>query len=552
MKIIRSVAFLGMFWSILVGLMGGMNEAVAQNADIQEQLRQRLWAFRDTLQVPLVANEKEQLRSLAAVQQFYEQRGYRPAWILGLYIPPNTKEMVQAIQQADDNGLVPEEYHYSAIQQIINTFNAETTPVTDLVDLDLLLTDAYLLLSQHYAKGKVDPKSIGISWHLTKKMFNPISYLNRTLDSNMSPASSLNKLLPQSPAYDALRKALKAYRQTNDWDSKIPYSWSTMVQRGYRDPLVPSIRSVLTATGDLTTTESLDASIYDRAVETAVMSFQRRHGLHYDGITRGTTITAMNVSRQERVNQLIANLERWRWMPDNLGNSFVIVNVPEFNLYVFDKGELKYKEAVIVGREAYQTPSFSDSLQYIIFNPLWYLPKSIAKNELLPELAYDKNLFINRDIRVFKNGQRIDPQKVDWVKANSDDYTFAQAASAYNPMGVVKFMFPNPYDIYIHDTPTRELFDNSRRSYSHGCVRVKDPVKFASFLLEGDATWDSTRIKKVLFSQKQTQVNLPKPIPIHLLYWTAFVDMENNEPNFREDLYRWDEKLTKAILEYKK
>lgn len=175
------------------------------------------------------------------------------------------------------------------------------------------------------------------------------------------------------------------------------------------------------------------------------------------------------------------------------------------------------------------------------------MPKSIAEAELKPAVEFDPGYLVNNDVKVFKGGKSINPTTVDWKKAKWSDYTFAQGPSAYNPMGVVKFMFPNKYDIYIHDTPSRELFNNSRRSYSHGCIRVNDPVKFAAFLLQNNPDWDSTTIRKVLFSQKETKVNLTKSIPIHLMYWTAYVDKQTNLVNFREDLYKWDFQLYEAL-----
>lgn len=519
----------------------------AQDTDLQDALRLRLWALLDTVNTPDLAIEGEHLHLKSDLKKFYEQRGYRPAWIVDFSAPLAGKQFSDCIARTDDNGLLPNDYHYNAIKQLIalTETSPTSTTVNDFLDLDLMLSDAFLLMAQHYAQGKVTPEDIGMAWHISKKIFNSVDYFNSTLSDGTPPCRSLEKLLPTNPNYKALQQALQLYRSKNDWSS-IKYTWSTLVQRGYADPLVAEVRNTLSATGDLENAND-NPMIFDRAVEQAVMRFQRRHGLYYDGVVRNTTLNAMNVSREERVRQIKANLERHRWMPEYLGDAYVTVNIPQFELSVFDKGELKYKEAVIVGRENYPTPSFSDSLQYIIFNPFWYMPKSIAKNELLPEIQLDPNYFINNGIKVIKGGKVIDSKKINWKTANSDDYSFAQAASAYNPMGVVKFMFPNPHDIYIHDTPSRELFDNSRRSFSHGCIRVKDPVKFASFLLKGDATWDSTRIKKVLFSQKETRANLPKPIPIHILYWTAFGDTETGELNFREDLYKWDDKLSKAL-----
>ena len=242
-------------------------------------------------------------------------------------------------------------------------------------------------------------------------------------------------------------------------------------------------------------------------------------------------------------------MERWRWLPRVLGQEYLEVNIPAFELKMIENQQTVYKEKVIVGRENYPTASFSDSMTYIVLNPYWTIPRSIVNAELKLEVASDEYHLINNDIRVFRNNKLVNSLNVNWNKANWNAYVFRQGPNAYNPMGQVKFMFPNGHDIYIHDTPARHYFTNSRRSYSHGCIRVNQPLKFAEHILRRQKEpWDSIKIQKVLFSQKETSVNLSKEIPLHILYWTSFMD-EFKNIHFREDIYGWDEKIHDVLIE---
>lgn len=482
-----------------------------------------------------------------SLYKLYARRNFEPIWVLNNRPLPQTIAFTECIANSHANGLLPDDYHYTAIAYWLKLAEATDLPADTLLNLDLLLSDAYLLLSKHYARGKVNPEQANMLWHLMKKKFNPVAHFERTLKNGTNLCESLESLLPAYQGYKDLKNILLQYESMLPWDPiSDKRNYNLWVQKGEAEPLVAEVKRRLQLTGDYPAGADSDI-VFDKDLETAVMNFQRRHGLHYDGVIKSVTLQTLSISLQERINQIKANLERWRWMPENVGNTCIFVNIPAFELEMVQNGDIIYREAVIVGRENYPTPSFSDTITHIIFNPFWYIPRSIVNAELKPTVLLDPEYLINNDVKVIKGGKMINPRTVDWAKTNWDAYTFAQAASAYNPMGVVKFMFPNKHDIYIHDTPHHDLFNNARRSFSHGCVRINDPVKFAAFLLENNPGWDSTRIKQVLFSQKETKVNLIKTIPIHLLYWTAFIDSETGKLNFREDLYKWDSQLAATL-----
>lgn len=497
------------------------------------------------IKMAFILSESDDIFYADSLYRFYSRRSFTPIWTLNSQIPAQTLDFLNCIAGSKSNGLLPEDYHYEAIARILGKASSEVLPTDTLLNLDLLLSDAFLLMAKHYSQGKVNPDKANVAWHLTKRYFNPVSYFEKVLRSGQNICTALESLLPAYSGYKDLKNMLAEYEQMGDW-GELPNRYSLYFQKGDADPVIAQVKERLRLSGDYPSTASLDM-IFNKELETAVMNFQRRHGLHYDGIVRYTTVQMLNVPRIERLRQIKANLERWRWVPEQLGNRYILVNIPSFELEMLDNGQTLYRENIIVGRENYPTPSFSDSITYIVFNPFWYMPKSIAEAELKPALQFDPDYLVNNDVKVFKGGKRVDPSTVNWSKANWNDYTFAQGPSAYNPMGVVKFMFPNKYDIYIHDTPSRDLFNNSRRSYSHGCIRVNDPVKFAAFLLKNNPDWDTTSIKKVLFNQKETKVNLNKAIPIHLMYWTAYMDKQTALVNFREDLYKWDAQLYEAL-----
>lgn len=481
------------------------------------------------------------------IQAFYEARNFSPIWLLGRLVPQKAQNFEACIYNAEDEGLPPSHYHLSSIQRMLAKCREPSSAIStkELILLELLLTDAYFMMANDYTQGRIDPNSTGLDWFIARKHVNYVSHLNYALENNINLCISLQTLLPKHPQYQYLKTALREYRNMQGW-APIDAPWNVLLQKGNTDPLVINIRERLQLSGDLAPGPLVEE--FDKTLELAVMRFQRRHGMYYDGLVRNNLIKELNIPLEQRITQIVANLERWRWLPEKLGDRYITVNIPEFELRVVNNNVVTYKERVIVGRENFPTPSFSDSIDYLVLNPYWNIPKSIVKNELLPQLDYDQNYFTNNDIMVYRGKQNINPNKVDWKNTNLANYWFRQGVNAYNPMGVIKFMFPNKYDIYIHDTPTKEIFNYSRRSHSHGCIRINAPLKFAQFLLQTSADWDSTRIAQVIQSQQETRVPLSENVPIHIMYFTTFLDTNTQEFNFREDLYLWDEELYKRIV----
>ena len=520
---------------------------------VQQYIQEQMEALQDSNQ--RILNESlglsERIHRPKVDLDFYQKRSFMPAWTNGTKVLPAAKQLLNCLQTSASHGLLPQDYHLTELTQMIGLVESsipEQLHLSTVASLDILLSDAYILLGTHYLEGKIEPTKHNPNWSISKKAIGMAFYLEKAITDNTDICASLDALAPVHPEYQQLREILQIY-QSLYWQP-IQADWNILLQKGSRSPLVLNLRERLKITGDLAP-DAEQTDFFDKDLEKAVMKFQRRHGMFYDGLVRSNVVNALNVTVDERIQQIKANLERWRWMPDNLGTAHIAINIPEYILEMWDNGRRVYRDLVVVGRERYQTASFSDSIEYLVLNPYWNMPKSIAKNELSFAVQDDIEHFANQDIHVFKNNKEVDPKTIDWFTADYDKYFFRQHSNSENPMGLVKFIFPNEFDIYMHDTPTKNIFNYSRRSHSHGCVRLNEPMKYAQFLLDNyNTSWDSLRVKRALANQDdETIVRFPKPIPIHLMYWTVFIDEDTGELNFREDLYLWDRDLSKLLAE---
>jgi murein L,D-transpeptidase YcbB/YkuD len=313
---------------------------------------------------------------------------------------------------------------------------------------------------------------------------------------------------------------------------------------------VPAIRARLAVTdADVARAAPGDPAVYDNALVEAVKRFQARQGLAVDGVIGGSTIVAMNVPVADRIKSIIATMERVRWMPEDLGRQFVIVNIAAFELRRFDGGAVKERMAVVVGKPYHRTPVFSDRIRYVEFNPYWNVPPGIAIKEELPKLRSNPGGVAAQGFEAVQGNRVLELQSIDWSHYGAGNFPFQlrQKPGANNALGRVKLIFPNPHNVYLHDTPARSLFSRTERAFSHGCIRLARPLELAEQVLEagGVEGWDSGRINRVIASAKTTVVNLRDPLPVHITYLTAWID--SGIPNFRGDIYGHDAKLLAAL-----
>ncbi|HFC04893.1 MAG TPA: peptidoglycan-binding protein, partial [Rhizobiales bacterium] len=345
-------------------------------------------------------------------------------------------------------------------------------------------------------------------------------------------------------------KALAKYREMAAEGEWPKIAKGKPLKAGMDDPRVPTLRIRLLASGDLKSNETPQSTIYDQTLVAAVKAFQRRHGAEDDGVVGPNTLKALNVPLSYRIKQMVINLERRRWMKDDLGKRYIFVNLADQFLKVVDtlatREKTIFTARVVVGKPYYDTPIFDDEMEYLVINPYWNVPSSIANKEYLPKLRRDPGYLKRQNIRIISASGEINPYSVNWNTVSRIPYRLRQDTGKRNALGRIKFMFPNQFNVYIHDTPAKSLFNRDTRYFSHGCVRVQNPVKLAGILLKPQG-WTISRIQKQIASGKRRIVSLKKKIPVHVTYLTAWVN-KDGQINFRKDIYKRDQKLINALL----
>ena len=364
-------------------------------------------------------------------------------------------------------------------------------------------------------------------------------------------------LPPQHRQYKGLKKAHVQYS-----GMKYNGQWRKMILRksirpGDEDERIIEIkkRIALLENAGLESLTTGNRSLFDDILMKKVIRFQLHHGLEPDGIIGPKTMRELNKSPQERLDQIKVNMARWRWHDHTLGDKYILVNIANYRLFTYEAGELKFSMPVIVGELQNQTPVFSDKIKYLEINPYWNVPPSIAKDEELPKLRKNPNYLVDKNIRLFSNwqedGVEIDSTLIDWhavTPYQMAGFKLRQDPGPANPLGRVKFMFPNQYVVYLHDTPSKNLFSKQTRPFSHGCIRVSEPAKLAAFLLNEESNkWDTERVNHLINLGKREVLKIRPAIPVHITYQTAWVD-KDGQINFNGDVYGRDEKLYQALF----
>lgn len=488
---------------------------------------------------------------------FYRARGFQPVWIDDALALSDAGAFVAALRRVDEDALNPDNYHLPAIEALLDRVRKErnggrrTASPEALGDLEMLLTDAFFLCGWHLAHGQVDPETVQSEWFLDKGAADLGAVLERGLaEGNIGGA--LGSLRPRHPVYEGLKKAhldLDAVIAGGGWPGFPP---GPKLVKGDRGERVEALRRALEARGDRPPSGEGDPDLFDRGLETAVMSFQRRHGLEPDGVVGKATSAALNVSADERLVQVRANLERWRWVPRELGARHIIINVADFRVALTEGEREVLTMPAIVGKAYRRTPEFSGTMTYLELNPSWTVPPKLAREDILPKVRKDPAYLSDKGFRVFRDwsagAPEIDPAGIDWAQVDGAAiaYKFRQDPGPSNALGRMKFMFPNKFDVYLHDTPEPWLFDRAVRSFSSGCIRIARPVDLAEELLRDDPEWTRERIIAAIEDGTTRVVRLRTPIGVHLLYWTAW-RAADGRMQFRGDIYGRDAALYAAL-----
>lgn len=477
-----------------------------------------------------------------ALKAFYAQRQDRPVWIEDGALSPRAQALLDTLAEAGRDGLYAANYELAPSLR-----NAQTAQ--DLATADIMLSAVLVRYTIDLQSGRAVLMKSDRDQFLPPKPVDAVALLNAAA---VAPdiARYIASLSPRNPIYRGLCQALARYRTIaakGGWQA-IPDG--PTLSLGNIDPAVAVVRTRLQISGDLPSDAPVQApDQFDEALYNAVTRFQARNGLASDGNVGPQTRKALNVPVDERIQQILANLERARWLPENLGDPYVIVNLAAFQLEVVEAGRVALEMRVVVGRPARSTPMFSDEITYLEFNPYWHVPPTVLAEDKLPILRSDPASLTAQGIRVIAPGGAIvDPTTINWseVSASNFPYSLRQDPGAGNALGRVKFMFPNSHDIYLHDTPSRSQFHQSTRAFSSGCIRVQKPVALAELLLQHNAGWNRARIERVIASGRNRAVMLATPVPVHLVYLTAWMGRDG-QVHFRNDLYSRDAQLVAAL-----
>ena len=507
---------------------------------------------------PRIEIGDELIYSSVALPLFYERRAYRPVWSDDTGSLVLIDDLIGAIGEAEQEGLRPADYHLAKLQTILSELrqNKQKGLPPDprrLADLDLLSTDAFLILGSHYLAGRINPETIDPEWKANRREAHLEEVLQKALDGQKI-AAALEELLPQQPGYARLREALRQYRDLAAGGGWPAVPDGAKLQKGDRNPRVSALRARLRAEGILSGNPAAELDLFDDHLDEAVRLFQRCHGLDVDGIVGRVTLAALNVSAEERSCQIEVNLERWRWLPESLGKRHIIVNIAGFELDVIEGGHSALAMRVVVGRDYRRTPVFSDKITYLVLNPHWEVPLNIAIQDKIPLILKDPEYLSKEKMKVLQGWgaetREIDPKTIEWSRVTEKNFAYhlRQDPGPSNALGRVKFMFPNKFNVYLHDTPSRELFARSERTFSSGCIRVEKPMELAEYLLRGDPNWTAEKFRLAINKGIEQTIRLPEPMPIHLLYSTSWVNPDG-VINFRRDIYGRDKLLADALRE---
>ena len=519
----------------------------ASNSHASEAIRQRLEAWKAGYP-SIIANRE--IQQSQAIIDFYQMGNFSSLWFANEKLSQQAKDLINVINTITTEGLLPEDYHSA----FLNRWFSESSSI-ELSEFELLLTDAFLTLVKHLDGGKVLPTSLSDEWQPKEHYVDFFALLMRVRNGT-EINTILHDFRPNQLRYSRMKASLEYLRNLpkQDWHN-IPIA--PAIKQGTTDERLVTIRERLAFWGDLDNhqtplnddTDTNRATYYDDALRVAVEKFQYRHGLEMDGIMGRETLKAFNVTVDDRIKELIVNLERWRWLDQDFGDYFLVVNIAAFNLRVFSNNDVIFSTPVIVGRNARKSPVFSNTIRYLVLNPTWTVPHKLAVIDKLPIIKDNINYLTDMGFTVYKIGttEAVDPHTIDWQSLSKRyfPYRLVQKPGPLNALGQIKFMFPNPYDVYLHDTPSRELFDKNERAFSSGCIRIANPIGLAELLLAPQG-WDKDKINDVLNSSEITTVQLKKTVPVHLEYWTAWVD-KLNRLNFRNDIYQRDLSLWQAL-----
>ncbi len=510
------------------------------------------WACQSGIKEKTQQQLKERVQSHEKLDEVYASLEYQPIWVHSSGLNKNGKGFMEQLDQVVYDGLEKEAYNHEGLKELI-AIVSEKDGDEKLVDLELEMSESFMLLASDLHLGRINPEQLSSQWKIERK--KPEYDLEDVLIQVRQGKSDgvkkvLAELRPDNPQYDQLRDMLEVYLSMEEVpDQEVQIDFEGAIEPGEEHEAIPEIRKVLLAQGYLEAYEPKDNMVYDEQLLRAVQTFQIKHGLNEDGVLGEEFKEAIRYQRQDVITKLRVNLERLRWLPDftSGGKPKVIVNIPNFYMDYIEGEDTVFTSKVVVGKEYRQTPVFSSQMSYLVFSPTWTLPETILWNDVIPAVQKDRGyLKANNMVVINSNGEEINENSIKWKQLKDENdfpYMIQQAPGDDNALGRVKFMFPNDYSIYIHDSPAKNLYDKDERTFSSGCIRMERPEDFAALLLEGE--WDRDDIKEAMSRNEEKQVNLKRQPDVWILYLTAWCGKGGLQ--IREDVYDSDIKIAQLM-----
>ncbi|WP_428230024.1 L,D-transpeptidase family protein [Flavobacterium sp.] len=465
------------------------------------------------------------------LKQFYNSSENKTVW-------GNLKKRTYVLNQlskAEELGLNPEDYKASKLKKFEERINILSD--TDLVTYDILLTYYFERYLNHLYKGKLNPKKIYTDWDLDEKTFDVNNVLIKAFNKNKLD-SVVDNIQSKTETYRQLLKALEIINTFPDDNIKNIEFVDKITLHDTNAALI-NIKKRLLFWKDMSGKDSLN-KVYDQKTFESIKRFQERHGLASDGVIGAGTISALNFSKEKRKQQIIANLERWRWYNNDLAENYFIINIPDYCLNVVENQDTTFVRNIVVGTNKRKTPIITSNLRTVVLNPTWTVPPTILKEDVVPAMKRNRNYLANKNITIYDSaGKVVDPNA--WNENKPGNYRYVQSPGYNNSLGVMKILFPNNHSVYLHDTNHRNYFGRNNRSLSSGCVRVENPLELAEHILDDSEQWSKDRIDTIIASKKTTSIKIKKKYALYQWYWTAW--SKKNQLIFRADIYNLDSDL---------
>ena len=555
-------------------------------AKVSQVTRQKI---RGSKYAPKILIQTKNIKAYKTLPKLYEERNYVPLWIENGGPSSQAYEMIEIIRNSDNEALDPDYYNISEIESILKRMeqdrnSGDSYDALDLAELELLLSNSFLTYTHDLHCGRVRAEQINLELLSGERPVNLPKLLVTAVETDQVQ-ETLEGLLPKYPMYAMLRISLKEYREIAAKGGWQPVAYGDKFKKGARGQRVLALSKRLKVTGELDS--SIPGSeVFDDSLDQAVRKYQQRNGLYVDGVVGKSTIEALNVPVEERISQIELTMERWRLLPQYLGNRYILVNIANYHLYGVENNNDTINMRIVVGKPQWNTPMFSEEMTHLIINPYWNIPPSIFKDDIAPKIMEDSEYLSKQNmdavgleapekivveeaevVEVVENveatevtdGDNTGEQELSEVeiqnkkaqeeyiaKVLSGKYRLRQNPGPGNALGRIKFLFPNKHSVYLHDTPNRGFFKKAQRNFSHGCIRVEKPLELAEFVLSSNPSWTQNTIQSSINKMKTKTVHLDESITVYILYFTTWVDNEGYV-NFHKDIYGLDKTLYNAL-----